>query len=174
MMWLGPGRYFWDSIKLQRIAKILSAGEEWAAAADLSLWCLQGDASRRPGSVEEILGHKFFDAENGALRFLRSTDESWNEFVRRQAADLHAAIDGKDGAKLRGLMASGAVDVQMIDESIDGSTARPLHRAAFAGDTEVMRALLDEIHDSWPAAVKREFLDRRTELQHTAYMIASR
>ena len=86
--------YFWDVVKLEKIGKCLrNRGGQWAAAADLVLWCLQGDASRRPASIAEVFNHKFFDASAGALRFLASTEETWSSFVRRQAADLHAAIE---------------------------------------------------------------------------------
>ena len=61
--------YAWDSIKLQRIGKSLKMGDQrWAAAADLALWCLQGNPSRRPTNMQEVFQHKFFDAAGGELQ----------------------------------------------------------------------------------------------------------
>ena len=140
--------YFWDSIKLQRIGKLFKkANAKWAAAADLALWCLQGRASRRPANMQQVFTHKFFDADAGVLQFLSSTEEDWGSFVRRQAAGLHAAIDNEDSVKVCELIAQGGADISMIDESILGSTVRPLHRAAFAGNAEVMRVLLVEVQN---------------------------
>ena len=45
--------------------------------------------------MEAVLKHKLFDPA-GELRFLSSTTESWDAFIRRQAAALHAAIGQKD------------------------------------------------------------------------------
>ena len=142
--------YFWDSIKLQHIGKIFKkqGSVKWTAAADLALWCLQGHSLRRPNNMQEVFGHKFFNSASGVLRFLTSTDETWHSFVQRQATDLHVAIDEKDSTKVQELIAHGGVEMTMIDESIKGSTVRPLHRAAFAGDVDVMCVLLAEVHGS--------------------------
>ena len=93
--------------------------------------------------------------------------------MQRQAADLHAAIDEKDSAKVRELIARGGANISMIDESIEGSTVRCLHRAAFSGDAEVMGVLLEEIDDSWPQVAKRQVLDFRVALDFTPLMVAS-
>ena len=162
--------YFWDSIKLERIRNI---PEKWGAAADLVLWCLQAVPSRRPQNMQQVLAHQFFDAACGTLRFLTSADGMWEEFMQRQAADLHAAIDGQNSARLRELITASGAGFSMIDQSTHGSTVLPLHRAAFSGDTEVMRILLVEISDGWPADVKRQVLDCRTMLESTPLMIAS-
>ena len=140
--------YLWDSLKLQRIGKSLKQGDKrWAAAADLALWCLQANASRRPRNMQQIFMHKFFDVTGGVLRFLASTNESWTSFVQRQAADLHSAIDKNDSEQVQRLIARGGADIGMIDESVNGSTVRPLHRGALAGDVRVMRVLLAEVLD---------------------------
>ena len=97
--------------------------------------------------MQQIFTHKFFDVTGGVLRFLASTNESWTSFVQRQAADLHSAIDKKDSQQVQTLIAQGGADISMIDESVDGSTVRPLHRGAFAGDVQVMRVLLAEVLD---------------------------
>ena len=97
--------------------------------------------------MQRIFMHKFFDATGGVLRFLASTNESWASFVQRQAADLHSAIDKNDSGQVQTLIAHGGADIGMIDESVDGSTVRPLHRSAFAGDVQVMRVLLAEVLD---------------------------
>ena len=141
--------YSWDSIKLSAIGRIFqNGGSEWAAAADLCLWCLQADASRRPRSMQEVFAHKFFDATGGVLRFLTSATEKWDSLAQRQAAGLHAAIDEMDSTKVWALIDHGEADISMIDESVKESTVRPLHRAAFAGNAEVVRVLLAEVHDS--------------------------
>ena len=93
--------------------------------------------------------------------------------MQRQAADLHAAIDKKDSAKVRELIDRGGADISMIDASIEGSTVRCLHRAAFVGDVEVMSILLAEIDDSWPQDAKKHFLDCRTVLNCTPLIVAS-
>ena len=95
------------------------------------------------------------------------------EKMRRLAAELHAAIHEKNSAKVRALFAVGGVDISMVDESIGGSGIQCLHRAAFAGDAEVMAALLAEIKDCWLDEVRRQLLDCRTSLDYTPLMIAS-
>ena len=95
--------------------------------------------------MQQVFGHKFFDAAGG-VQFLTSTEETWDSFVQRQAADLHTAIDRKDSTKVQELITHGGADISMIDKSVEGSTVQPLHRAAFAGDAKVMRVLLAEVH----------------------------
>ena len=58
--------YEWDMIKLERVgASLMEISQEsrtkWVVAMDLALWCLQGDASRRPGSMEAVFKHRLFD-----------------------------------------------------------------------------------------------------------------
>ena len=165
--------YFWDTVKLDRIGKSLNLFEsqDWLAAADLVLWCLQSDPSRRPQNMQQVFTHKFFDANGGKLRFL-STDETWETFVRRQATDLHAAIDEKNSVRVQELIARGGTDITTVDLSRKDSTVQCLHRAAFAGDAEVMEVLLAEVKDSWPVDVKRHFLDCCTRLHYTPLMVA--
>ena len=130
-----------------------------SASAKLYL-SAQGNAERRPQDLAQIFEHMLFGPP-GRLRFLESADENWEDFVQRQAADLHAAIAGKDCVKVEKLLACTAVHLNMqnIDEK---SMIRPLHRAAFSGDVEVMQVLLAEIPDHWPLEVRREYLDCKT------------
>ena len=45
--------YMWDTVKLEHIGmSLVETGQEWATALDLVLWCLQGNAARRPCSME--------------------------------------------------------------------------------------------------------------------------
>jgi len=41
---------------------------EATALADLLTWCLDADPSHRPGSIDEVLDHAFFNREKGSLR----------------------------------------------------------------------------------------------------------
>ena len=166
--------YSWDMMKLDRIGESCKeicqeVFKDWAAAMDLALWCLQGVAARRP-CMEMVFKHKLFDLA-GELRFLQSPEELWGDFVQRQARALHAAIDQKDSTAVQELFSLGGVHTDMV-YSADGSPIRPLHRAAFTGDAEVMRILMDEIQDSAPSDVKSNLLDHRTALEYTPYLIA--
>ena len=166
--------YFWDTVALTQIGESLglSESQDWLAAADLVLWCLQSDPSRRPHSMQQVLAHMFFDATGGELRFVASADETWETFVRRQGRELHSAIDEKNSARVRELIAHGATNITTVDLSSKDSTVQCLHRAAFAGDAEVMGVLLAEVKDSWPVDVKQHFLDCRTRLDYTPLMVA--
>eukprot|EP01047_Picozoa_sp_COSAG01_P018602 COSAG01_NODE_1011_length_12147_cov_12.737384_9_plen_456_part_00 len=108
---------------------------------------------------------------SGALRYLLA-DEHWIDFDSRQAVALHSAIVTKDSARVSELFETGAVHITMVDARAEVPTAPPLHCAAFAGDENVMQVLLDEIADSWPLDVRRDYLDQRTSLDYTAYMVA--
>eukprot|EP01049_Picozoa_sp_SAG25_P002190 SAG25_NODE_112_length_14924_cov_13.606476_6_plen_544_part_00 len=162
--------YFWDTLKLDKVGEI-SAGKKWNVAADLALWCLQGNPARRPHNMEDVLAHKLF-APGGTLRFLHSMDESMVAFEIRQARALTSAINSRDSATVRKLFSDGAVHLKMLDTSISGSTVSVFMRSAFVGDSAVTEILLDEIDDSWPEQVRQEYLDSRTSLGFTAYMIA--
>ena len=164
--------YMWDTIKLERIRMSLQeAGQEWVTAMDLALWCLQGVAARRPCSMETVFKHKLFDS-TGALRFLQCTDESWDELVGRQAAALHTAINCKDSMAVEGLFLLGGVHIDMLHDSFKGCTIRPLHRAAFTGDSKVLCVLINEMPSALPDSMKSKILDCRTELGYTPYMLA--
>ena len=89
--------------------------------------------------------------------------------MHRQAADLHAALSGKNHTKVRELFDGGGVHLNMAVEP--SSTVRALHRAVFSGETLVVEVVLDQIPDKWPIAVKNEYLDVQTD-GYTAYMIA--
>ena len=106
----------------------------------------------------------------GSLRFLQSNEESWPGFVQRQAAELHTAIEDRDFNRVDELLALGGVHIKSM---VGSSTILPLHRAAFSGETQVVRTLLCEILDSWPEHIKQEYLDCRTALGFTPFMIAS-
>lgn len=165
--------YFFDTLKLEKVAHIVhSAGKKWAAAADLALWLLQGKSSRRPNSMDDVLNHRFFKSD-GEFRYLDdSVDDTMDCFVCRQAEALTEAICCGDSAAVQTLFDLGGVHLKMLDSSIIGSTVSPLMRSAFVGDATIARILLDEIGDSWPEEVRRDYLDQRTLLDYTAYMIA--
>ena len=104
--------YLWDTIKLERIGECFLSGKqavdkEWSPAIDLCLWCLQGRSERRPPSFSAVFEHRFFDPVHGELRFLDSVDEPWEDFVVRQAAELHAAIASKNSNKVEELFNLG-------------------------------------------------------------------
>ena len=152
--------YYWDTLKLQNIGKI--KGKKWTPAADLALWLLQEKPSRRPESMEQVFAHKFFHAD-GNLHYFESIDETMDNFVQRQTVALKAAINDGNISKVRELFDCGGVHIKMADSII---------RSAFVGNVDVMRVLLDEIADSWPLEVRQDYLDQRTSLGLTAYMIA--
>ena len=98
--------YNFEEMKLDICNRIMSSGKEWSAAADLCLWCLQPCTDRRPGSMDDVLQHPFFDAdpayhctpawqlhypEVSRLRFLSSTDDTLASAMARWAVELHKA-----------------------------------------------------------------------------------
>ena len=98
-----------------------------------------------------------------SLHCFESIDETMETFVERQTVDLTAAINDGNISKVRELFDRGGVHIKMADSII---------RSAFVGNVDVMRVLLDEIADSWPLEVRQDYLDQRTSLGLTAYMIA--
>jgi serine/threonine protein kinase len=164
--------YFWDTLKLEKVRDITnSSGSEWTQAADLALWLLQGKASRRPASMYDVLEHRFFKPD-GKLRYFESVDETLDSLVKRQAEKLTAAITSRDSVAIKALLDHGDVHLRTLDASIGSSTVTPLMRAAFVGHVSTVEVLLGEINDSWPDEVRKDYLDQRTSLDFTAYMIA--
>ena len=164
--------YFWDTLKLEKVQDITSSsGQEWTPAADLALWLLQGNASRRPKSMHDVLEHRLFNSA-GELRYFNSIDETMDAFVNRQASELTASINARNADSVKEMYEYGGVHLKMLDSSIRGSTVTPMMRAAFVGHASTVEVLLNEIDDSWPDEVRTEYLDQRTSLGFTAYMIA--
>lgn len=165
--------YYWDVVKLNIIGRMMKkADQKWVAAADLVLYCLQANADRRPQSMEQVFQHKLFNP-HGELHFFLDNTETWEAFVQRQAAKLHAAIERGDSVKVQEMFACrGAVHINMAATSTGASAVLPLHAAAFSGKVEVMQVLLAEVSDTWPSEVKKEFLDCQPEHGYTPYMIA--
>jgi hypothetical protein len=161
--------YFWDTLKLRKLGKI--KGKQWRPAADLALWLLQGKASRRPESMQDVLAHRFFSAD-GNLRYFESIHETMDGFVERKAEQLTASINARNSDAVKEMFEHGGVHLKMLDGSISGSTVTPIMRAAFVGHRSTVEVILDEINDSWPDEVQKEYLDQRTSLNFTAYMIA--
>ena len=151
--------YFWDTLKLEKVGQI--RGTKWSAAADLALWLLQGKAARRPQSMKKVFAHKFFRPD-GELHCFK-THETMDEFIERQTDDLKVAINNGDSSAVQKLFDGGGAHLHMSDSII---------RSAFVGNVDVTRVLLNEIGDSWPLEVRRNYLDQRTSLGLTAYMIA--
>jgi hypothetical protein len=48
---------------------------QWAAAADLTLWCLQSNPSRRPQSMDQVLMHPFLAQDSDPSRRPQSMDQ---------------------------------------------------------------------------------------------------
>ena len=165
--------YYWDVVKLNIIGRMMKkADQKWVPAADLVLYCLQANAARRPQSMEQVFQHKLFNPD-GELHFFLDSTETWEAFVQRQAAELHAAIKRGDSVKVQEMFScSGAVHINMAVTSIAASAVLPLHAAAFSGKVEVVQVLLAEISDAWPSWVKKEVLDCQPEHSYTPYMIA--
>ena len=164
--------YFWDTLKLEKVRDVTSySGQEWTSAADLALWLLQGNASRRPASMQNVLEHRFFNSD-GKLRYFESVGETLDSLVKRQAEKLTAAIASRDSVAVKEMFDRGDVHLRMLDASIGGSTVTPLMRAAFVGETATIEVLLDELDTEWPEDVRKVYLDQRTSLDFTAYMIA--
>eukprot|EP01047_Picozoa_sp_COSAG01_P084240 COSAG01_NODE_17997_length_1107_cov_1.579365_1_plen_368_part_11 len=154
--------YDWEAHKLQAIGQLIHDGADWTAAADLALWCLQGNPARRPQSMGRVLAHRFFNPD-GQLRYFESIDEKMEAFVHRQTVTLTKAIKVGNSDEVQALFDHGAVHVRMADSII---------RSAFVGDVAVMQVILNEIPDVWPDKVRRGYLDQRASLGLTAYMIA--
>ena len=154
--------HFWDALKVQKVSKI--KGKQWAPAADLTLWLLQEKASRRPESMSVVFDHKFF-TDGGSLRFLKSVDETMNDFEQRQARELATAIEGVptagSNARVKEVLDAGGAHVNL---ALEGSTVLPIHRAARLGLVELIDLLLAEVHrEAWPRV-----LDTQTEFNFTA------
>jgi len=149
----------WEQRKLEEIERVV-----WPDAADLILKCLQTDEDRRPQSFEALMQHPFLaeEGQQGVLYFPESVD------VRAQ--QLHVAIQAGDCLALQALFTAGGVHISLV---IDGSDMTPLICAAFGGDIGIVKILLEEIDDDWPADEKARILDCRTKLNYTAFMMAS-
>eukprot|EP01043_Picozoa_sp_COSAG02_P034653 COSAG02_NODE_2436_length_8868_cov_6.380203_3_plen_658_part_00 len=76
--------FHWDSIKLDKLSKVV-----WLDAYDLILWCLEGNAERRPNSFGDVLKHPFFstDVESQPHYWaeLKHNDTSWALVTMRDA-----------------------------------------------------------------------------------------
>ena len=70
-------------------------GKEWSIAADLCLWCLQPNASRRPHNMKDVLQHRFFNSD-GQLHYFESVQDTVDGFVRQQAKELTASINASN------------------------------------------------------------------------------
>ena len=159
----------WDTVKLKHIGDGLKS-TGWTAAMDLALWCLQAVSARRPWSFEAVFKHQLFDS-TGELHFMRS-GEHWDDFVRRQAAELHTAIDQEDMQAVHKLFSLGAVHLGTIDPTVQSYAIPPLLHAIFKGNVDVVRRILKEISSSWPVRVRSQFLDCRTALDYTPYLLS--
>ena len=164
--------YHFEEMKLQVSSRIADAG--WSAAADLCLWCLQPRADRRPQRMLDVLNHPFFDDADMTrrLHFLEDQQDSLAAAVVRRANELHTAIQNDDVevgvAAVQRLLGSSCVHYGLClqgDELTDAQKSiTPLHRAARYGRLEVVRVLLDEVHDEARAPV----MDAVTLYDHTA------
>lgn len=163
--------YHFETMKLNVCSRIMLCGGEWSAAADLCLWCLQSCPDRRPESMEDVLQHRLFKP-GGKLRYFESGIETMDAFVHQQAKALTTLIGAGNTGGVEELFDRGGVHLMLIDRTIGGSTITPLMRAAFVGEVTTVEILLNEIEDSWPVQVRKEYLDQRTSLGLTAYMIA--
>ncbi len=121
--------------------------------------------------MEDVLEHRLFKVD-GNLRYFKPGSETMDIFVRQQAKALTASIDAGDSRAVEDIFGYGGVHLNMIDDSIGGSTVTPLMRAAFVGEATTVEVLLDEVEESWPQQIRKECLDRRTSLGLTAHMIA--
>ena len=121
--------------------------------------------------MHDVLEHRLFNS-TGELRYFNSIDETMDAFVERQASELTALINSGNADSVKQMYDYGGVHLKMLDGSIRGSTVTPMMRAAFVGLASTVEVLLDEIDDSWPDEVRTEYLDQRTSLGFTAYMIA--
>ena len=96
------------------------------------------------------------------------------EPVTIRAQNFHSAIESGLVEAVVSQLHAGGIHLMLVDESRSskGERVTPLMRAAFGGDVAIAQALLGEIEDSWPDEVRKEYLDQRTCLGFTAYMIA--
>ena len=161
--------YFWDTMKLEKVGAI--QGKEWTAAADLTLWLLQGKASRRPESMHHVLEHQFFKP-GGRLRYLDSVDETMNLFVQRIALQLHRAIMQNDTKFVAEVFEAGSVHCNLCLQGDHLTHAQksitPLQRAARYGRLEIVQILIGEVDSQGLPDV----LDTVTIYDHTALHLA--
>eukprot|EP01043_Picozoa_sp_COSAG02_P019159 COSAG02_NODE_915_length_15986_cov_16.498584_3_plen_629_part_00 len=96
------------------------------------------------------------------------------EPVTIRAQRFHSAIESGPVEAVTSELLAGGIHLMLVDESRSSKGERviPLMRAAFVGDVTIAQALLGEIEDSWPDEIRKEYLDQRTCLGFTAYMIA--
>eukprot|EP01046_Picozoa_sp_COSAG06_P062538 COSAG06_NODE_14151_length_1184_cov_1.220276_2_plen_245_part_01 len=141
--------YSWELHKLQKVGRIMSSGEEWVAAADLSLWCLQTNPDRRPQSFKDVCEHLLFKP-GGKLRYVRLSGdeyETWETALERRIIEVHREAQGagRSGVsdRLKGIFAWGGVHINF---TLKNSTVRLLHRAAYLGNLELTKYLLTEVH----------------------------
>jgi serine/threonine protein kinase len=114
-----------------------------------------------------------------SLRYLSSVDEDWVDFIRRQSAALHRAIDTGKVSRVKALFERGGVHIglraQLIGPTMGGTGMLPLHRSAHVGSAEaiqILRCMLNEIPDCTPLKDKRAILDAHVGYGYTAYMVA--
>ena len=164
--------YFWDTLKLEKVRDITSsAGQEWAPAADLALWLLQGNASRRPKSMHDVLEHRLFNS-TGELRYFNSIDETMDVFVQRIALQLHRAIEQNDTKFVAEVFEAGSVHCNLCLQGDHLTHAQksitPLHRAARYGCLEIVQILIGEVDSQ----ALPDVLDTLTVYDHTALHLA--
>ena len=189
--------YFWNRHSQEEVARVV-----WSDAADMILKCLQATEASRPESFAQLLQHPFFDQQDEEIQAeaqvssmdrpslsqadevmqadpsIRVADNSgrlyFPESVTVREQNFHSAIESGPLEAVVNQLKAGGVHLMLVDESrsSQGERATPLMRAAFAGNVMIAKALLGEIDDSWPDEVRKEYLDQRTSLDFTAFMIA--
>jgi ankyrin repeat protein len=162
--------YRWSEWALLHAGHIAHSGAEWAACADLAFWCMQAEPERRPQSFAEVLAHRFF-SESGKLRYLNSIDEPWAALEERLTTKMHLAVEQQRPDELKQLLMDTGADRGAYYAMMQRDVSL-LHRIAFHGNTEAAIVALENIDNAWPASVRAELLDIRTQLGYTAYMIA--
>ena len=177
--------------KLEIAARILQSDakgprgepQDWSAAADLALWCLQPRATRRPQCIKDVLDHPFFGGGGSQGHFKIGAEplpaqrakelhvavtQAWTaralEFHQTIASARDSDDDGQATADaVRAMLNSGDVNytLPMTQELSDSAQAvRPLHRAVMTGKLAVVRTLVDDIHPKALSSV----LNMRTQL----------
>ena len=158
--------YCFEEEKLTAAARIRHSGPEWQSAADLAMWCLQPDPSRRPQSMADVLRHPYFNAEQGTLQIHHGLDHvpaiEGEDATLLWAHKLHTAVVAGECDVVVELFQQGSVHYNL--PLTPESSILPVHRVAHQNDAEMLLVLLAEVHEQ----VLPHFLNTQTKWGYTA------
>ena len=158
--------YRMEEMKLELTARIMASdavhpttgkAQDWSAAMELCLQCLQPNPERRPQSIKELRTKcpRFFNSESASD--MPDAQQAVNQGRSDRALEFHRTIASATGADdggearvqaVRTMLAAGDVDYTLPmpsqARSSDSTTQpiRPLHRAVQTGSLAMVRLAL--------------------------------